>query len=534
MICRRRFRGAELPSDKQLGSISAPNLHPDDGFPLSRARDLVALLSKDPGGRGLPLAWTFGYSLALCLAIMAGKVAGFSDTAVFTGDTWEFQSVAVNFAKGRGFPKFGQIGAFEEYRFELVDVDPPHRPKFVAAGANGGQDHFYRTPGYPFALGCVYRLFGVRPALAKAVQAFLLALSAAMLVWVGRELWGDAGTVSGMFAGPLYCAVYGYQAGLILTEPLLVPCLIAVAASYLAWRRRPSAGRAMLVGAALAAALAVKGSVVFLPLGFAFLMVAAGAQSATASARSRHAATALATAFLCIAPYSAFASLRSGRFVALSTQGGFVLLDNNNEFSVAKRAWSADWRRDPASFYNRPSMAGLPPWRRVVLYYAARPGDLGRALAYKLESGFKLAVFLKFVLVALVVDVFGRLMSRRARAVWPEGVRARAAVLLVLLFGGAAAAASRLVGFLALTAFAALAVPRGAGGVVWPLVTGLHIAFLANFVAVMSIIDGVPRYFSVVEPLFILLAFRVLIATVLAPMSWAESMDALRPGEIAP
>lgn len=487
---------------------------------LHWAKDIV-LSELFSEGRALPFRPVFGFTLVLCAGIMAARAAGFSRTAVFAGDTWEFQSVAVNFAKGRGFPKFGQVLPFDEYHFERQDPPPPYMARFIEAGREGGRDHFYRTPVYPFALGCFYKVFGVNPWAAKAFQALLLALAAAAMVWVGRELWGDVGLVSGALAAPVYCSVYGYQAGHILTEPLLTPSLAAVQVAYAFWRSAPGWRRAAGIGLTLAFALGVKGSVLFLPPLVAVLMTVTEARAKVA-VRATHAALALAVLAAFVFPYSLFASGRVGRFVLLSTQGDFVLLDNNNEYSIAKGAWSSEWRSDPEAFYNRAVPSAMPPLRKVLRFYAAHPADLPRAISYKLEFGFRYAVFLKFVLAALFVEgLFGALRPA-ARLLANSG--ALAGGLFATLGVTAALAATRVIGFLPLLCGAAAAALFGGSGTVVRLFSGLHAAVLVNFLAIMSLIDGVPRYFSVVEPFFILLAFRVALATALSPSRWGDSL----------
>ena len=77
-----------------------------------------------------------------------------TDTAFFGGDTWEYQSIAVNFAEGHGIQKFGGMEPFDTYKFEKQDKLPDYYSSFVA---DAGQDNFYRTPLYPLFLGIVYK-----------------------------------------------------------------------------------------------------------------------------------------------------------------------------------------------------------------------------------------------------------------------------------------------------------------------------------------------------------------------------------------
>src|SRR5262249_21388256 len=77
-------------------------------------------------------------------------VADMKDTAFFGGDTWEYQSMGVNFAKGHGIQKFGAMESFDTYKFQAVTPLPPYYTDFFL---NAGQDDFDRPPAYPIFLG---------------------------------------------------------------------------------------------------------------------------------------------------------------------------------------------------------------------------------------------------------------------------------------------------------------------------------------------------------------------------------------------
>lgn len=463
-------------------------------------------------------------SLAASAALLAMHATRFEDSARFAGDAWEYQSVAVNLVKGRGFPKFGELAPFPEYRFEEAASRAAHYPRFAEAGKAGGLDHFYRNPGYPLFLAAVYGVFGVHPLAAKLAQSLLLLLVAGALMRVGRMLWGEDGFYAGALAGPVYAAVYGYQAGHILTEPLIAASLAVVVEAFQRWRRRPDLSGAAAVGAALALSLYVKSSNLFIPPLVALLL-----WRAAPGVRAASPAAALAAMLVLLAPYSAFATARTGALVVLSTQGPTSLLDNNNEYSLATRAWGPQWRDDPEAFYNRPDIAGLPPLAKVAAFYSSRPAALVRAASYKLDAGFRDAVFLKAVVAVLLAEAILR--------VWAGWTRRRSLAVPALgrlfLLGASAAvfAASALqwLGTLPLAALVAAALWAAGGGRVGGLFPGIHGALLGNFILIFVIFDGAPRFFSPAQPFFMLLALRVAFATVFDLDAWARTAVAAAP-----
>ncbi|TBR21889.1 hypothetical protein EPO15_09190 [bacterium] len=454
----------------------------------------------------------------------------FDDTARFAGDTWEYQSLAVNLVKGRGYPRFGELVPFPEYAFNADARLAPHYPRFVEAGQHGGEWNFYRTPGYPMFLAGIYALTGVHPLAAKLAQSLLLFLVAGSLIWVGRELWGEVGARSGALAGPVYAGIYGYQAGAILTEPLIAFSLVLIAAAFLNWRRRPGLPSAALLGGTFALSLTVKASNAFIPPFICLLMLGRGSPSGLLRRAVQPLASAAAMA-VCLAPYALFASVRAERPVVLSTQGPTSLLDNNNEFSLEKRAWGPEWRDDPRAFYNRADIASLSPLAKVAAFYSSRPRGLLRAAGYKLEAGFRHAVFLKWVLSVLGADALVFLLLGL------EVVRNRISSGLAigtLLVGTSAVvlalSAFQMIGVVPLAGAAAALVWARGGGQLFELLRGLHAVLLGNFTLIFIVFDGTPRFFSVAQPFFALLAFRFAYETVFDPRVWAERAAAPRGG----
>jgi hypothetical protein len=96
--------------------------------------------------------WTGLGGLCLLLFIGYGVYfhgqAVFDDGCEFGGDVWEYQSIAVNFARGHGFPVFGGVEQFGVYRFGGgQDKQRPEQLKAFYDVAPGGKVYFYRPPG---------------------------------------------------------------------------------------------------------------------------------------------------------------------------------------------------------------------------------------------------------------------------------------------------------------------------------------------------------------------------------------------------
>jgi len=121
------------------------------------------------------------------------------DTAFFGGDTIEYQSMGVNFAKGYGIHKYGGFLKFEEYKFDKIDST-------LLTGFNSaaGKERFLRTPAYPVFLGVIYKIFGVSPKIAKSIQLLMLSIIVAFLPLIGMYFWKHKGYVCGVIAGAIF------------------------------------------------------------------------------------------------------------------------------------------------------------------------------------------------------------------------------------------------------------------------------------------------------------------------------------------
>ena len=115
----------------------------------------------------------------------------FNDDGYFGGDTWEYQSMAINWATGHGL-KIGAIEDYSAYKLNESKGDSYYK-KFMKAGVNSGHYSHYRTPGYPIFVGIIYKLIGMSPSAVKQVQLIMIAITCASLPVIGFTIWKTYG-----------------------------------------------------------------------------------------------------------------------------------------------------------------------------------------------------------------------------------------------------------------------------------------------------------------------------------------------------
>ena len=326
------------------------------------------------------LRWGITVALFVALAAYALHKHPVPSNASFIADARDYQVLAVNLLRAHRY-EVAQILPPEEYAFEPAGARD-ERNKLAAAGA----ETFYRSPGYPVALAIVYGVFGVRPDIAMLLQLLGLAAMAALLPLLGHGLLGGRGFIGGILGGIVLVHFHADAALAILTEVLICLCVFLVLAAWVLFQRRRDWIAGIALGASLASALLVKGSLIFLPaffLGYALLR-AFGSREYRISA----VLTAIAVMAVPVALWSGYVTVRSGRPAFVSTQGPDILLAGNNEYTLSRGDWNPQWQDNPNSFYSR-AMKEQPrrsAFSLVVGFYAEHPSYLPRALARKLEN----------------------------------------------------------------------------------------------------------------------------------------------------
>lgn len=324
-----------------------------------------------------------------------------SDTAVFAGDTWEYQSLAVNLSLGHDY-QIGGIEDFATYKFyeneDLRNVTYYHLPNNASSKKTdtlyshfieGGEYSFYRTPGYPFFLAIVYKLFGIHPRIVKIIQIILLAISASLMPIIGMYYWSRLGVLSGLISSFIFIRYYSTGPANILTETLLGFCLFVLVVLLMFWRMKPSSPiRTFLLGIMSAISILVKGSTAFVPM-FLLLYIIFKFSKIT---KLKLSFIFILGFFLCMLPWSVYATKKNGSFLLLSTQANILLLDCNNEDNLSIGDWAPAWRKwnagDPKYLYNSLGNSGYSPLKKILMFMSQNKKDVPILLKNKLYQCF--------------------------------------------------------------------------------------------------------------------------------------------------
>jgi len=446
----------------------------------------------------------------------------FSDAAFFGGDTWEYQSLAVNFAKGHGISKFGQFEEFHEYKFDRHDENL--LPAFEAKAYESHilTDDFYRTPGYPLFLGIVYKIFGVHPLIAKHIQLLLLIIIASCLPWIGAHFWGRSGFWAGFVAGILYVVIHHDSAGILMTEPLTAFCVFLVTIALIFFVSRGTRLSSVLLGVALGVSLLVKGSLIFVPaiLAVALLWRAYRQKNIELFKRLVFVGGAM---ILTILPWSTYASIKSGKLIVLSTQGENVFLDGNNEHAD-DGGWHPEWHQDDDSFYNSDAVRHMSWPVKVMKFHLKYLNRMPTVLKAKLTRAFSPLFALWVIFLLIIIDYWGnkiRQMSNSfAYSVFMLATLTGLLMSLALSFvetpyGEYLMLLSRTnlnfrwTFFIVLTAtIVAVSIDRKTRlSIEFPLALT---AFFLNFIILTLLTFGESRFVGVMDFMFILVAFQYL------------------------
>lgn len=336
---------------------------------------------------GRAIRWITVAAIFLVSTAWALRTQVIPAAAYMGGDTWEYQSMAVNFAHGHGL-KVGAILPYSAYEFES-DIRERYLPtfdRFVETGRGGGEYWFYRTPAYPFLLGLLYKAVGVRPDIALLVQLLVFIGIGSAVPVLGEMLLGTRGFVAGIPAGALVSIGLAPEALLIMTETLVATTLLLVVCAWILVQRRDDTLSGTAFGLTLALAIMAKGSLLFIPPMFLAYMAIRAARSG--AYRTATVVAAFVAFVVPLAAYSAWASARAGRPIVITTQGRDILLDAHNERAVLSGLWSPQWKKDPASAHSA-ALRADPDRGSVALvagFYLDRPARLAEGIISKLAA----------------------------------------------------------------------------------------------------------------------------------------------------
>lgn len=354
--------------------------------------------------------------LILCLGytVVYFNRIRFANEAWYGGDTWEYQSEAVNYALGHGLMRFGAVESFETYKFGTgyqweVEKGSSSDVSFLNAGKNGGVESFFTTPGYSFFVGSLYKIFGVNPIVVKRTQLFLMILIASFLPMLGYIYWKRVGFAAGILAGYMYISQYTRPLdqqwttpGLsypdqILSEVLITFTLFALSVIFALWEKKTNILTSAVLGLILGISLLVKGSLMFIPC---LTVIFAWFWLKRKGISRWNVLIILVGISMSVVPWSIYVSKRVGKLVFISTQSDLLLLATNNEESK-DGSWHPAPLRNKESFYNREEIKNLPTSVKVILFYVNHRNFVPEIFVNKINRAFQHFIFLKYVLVFL-------------------------------------------------------------------------------------------------------------------------------------
>ncbi|MBF0458865.1 MAG: glycosyltransferase family 39 protein [Nitrospirae bacterium] len=471
------------------------------------------------------------------------KTAGieFSDTARFGWDTWEYQSMAANFAAGHGL-KFGAIEEFDFYKFTqsdgkvFGDAGPKGYERFLELGSRGGSYNFYRTPGYPFFLGLLYKIFGVSPKVARVSQVFLVILIAGFLPFVGFAYWRVNGFAAGVVSGGILMSTYVYIHNIqdeLLAEPLIMFSAFLSVLMFVLWERKKTAASTAALGAVMGAGILVKGSLIFTPAltGLYFLYL----YKRKLLRPSLILAFVFGVAFILLS-WSAYASIKEGRPIFISTEGGQLLLETNS--TVSK---DGTWHAKPIDlFYERQEIKPLPGPIKVAMYYLNHRELLPSIFVNKINAGFNGFFFFKtamlFILYALTMNTL-KFFDNDGKVKAVRYISRILSFLMVIFLGWTLVAVCVVMFKLYLPPIAALVFRNiinlmpGATLLIYMLIVYLVVSYaftksadidcpapfailFLNFFLITVIFYGHPRHVKVIDFIFMLMAMQAVFGAV--------------------
>lgn len=384
----------------------------------------------------------------------------YTDTIPLGGDPHWYYVVGINIAKGFGFVAS---------RNELWEIPGP------------GEPTAFWPPGYPFALGALFKLSGVSITSAQVLNAVLGALTIPLVYGLGKELFTrNVGLAAAALFAIFPNVIFGVP--LLFPEPLFTLIFIGALWLLLARLDRPGDARWAVAGFGLLVGLAMltRGQgAVLLPVAALFWLARSGWRQAFAG-------TAIATlaAVAIIAPWTARNFVEMNAFVPISTNSGAALRVGHNEDSIG----TTKWTREEIDGFRMWESPYRPDWE-VTGYREYTDRAIGYALTHPVRE-VELAGLKVYHLYRSDSTQIPFLTTLGATPLRPDGLEDAVRLLLDYAWYALAFAAVLLLPFWLRRDARRLLLVNVV--VIWTL---FHVAFL-----------GEPRYHIPLYPLFIIAA----------------------------
>jgi len=337
------------------------------------------------------------------------KYNTFNDYALFGGDTWEYQSLAVNLLNGHGY-QFGGIEPLEVYKFDYTS-------RFKTFFDTETGYSFFRTPGYPFLLKTIYQIHGVHPGIAKKYQYIMIIISVSLMPLICYYYFGYLGVISGTLSSFFFMEylVSDIRTGTLLTESLQVFSILVWMFALIFWEKKPTKNRIIVLGIVSGLLLLVKGSTIFIP--FVFLILLFSYYSFSHRKKIANMIIYILSIIIVVAPWSIYASIKSDRLVLLSTQGDTMIADCNNKQAALTGDWSTIFPSSEDNLkyllFDRPEGSTKKNVITALNFYKENPSMIFLSIKNKINFATKyrpikfcLIFFLLYLLLSLISSRF--------------------------------------------------------------------------------------------------------------------------------
>ncbi len=398
--------------------------------------------------------------------IIFSFLSKFDDKVRYHGDTIDYQTIAVNFAKGYGFNITGGIESFDTYSFKLVKDPGRYDVSYKKEDLHGkflATVNYFRTPGFPMFMGVIYKCFGVHPLIVRFLQLLLLVISACIMIIISYTLWGRKGFYIGWISSLIFLVCTYKIAEEIMTETLIIFMLSLVILTMIFFFKYKNTVYTILTGVIFGLALLVKGSMIFIPVFFGIALLIKIIKFKDYNLLLKLCLITSIT-FLTIMPWTIYINnlaskeiteLKSFKklilngqykttntgtrmkikfdglikmynksdlayiidkrildidFIFLSNNGVTTLYDGNNEFCLdggdhGKEGDETDCASTSTKFYCNDGMDFESPIKRVVNFYKHNTKLISIIFPNKLISGFLSLLFYLSILMVLIFDL---------------------------------------------------------------------------------------------------------------------------------
>jgi len=400
--------------------------------------------------------------LILFYLIIFQKLEHFDNYTHGGGDSFDYQTMGVNFAKGHGFMVAGGFEKLEVYKL-YKDSNDYHKPSIEnfynikQQLAIDGENAYNRDPAYPLFLGIVYKFWGVCPLIAKQIQLILLIIVSSFLPFIGFCFWKNKGILSGLIASPVFIFQNYIIAESIMTESLIVFVIFLIIIAFIFYDNKKNILSSIILGLIFGIGILVKASLLLIP----FLFVIYIWYIAFRQRDSKLFIKSIIIIFTClfaILPWSIYSNIKSfnnnkhlcnslinnilrdngksekeiyilienikkqNKFnvVFFPNQSNSLLLNGHNEYSPELKdndymfidgGWLPVWKDKKQSFYNNDQMNNSPAIIRVLNFYMHYPHLILKLLYTKIILSFSYFTFLWIIIIVFIIESYETILK---------------------------------------------------------------------------------------------------------------------------